>query len=172
MQTIKVKIKRIREEVALPEYKSALASGFDLAAAEDVIVKPGKTVLVPTGIAVEIPAGYELQIRPRSGISKRTKLRLPNAPGTVDADYRGEVGVLVENIMPPTQASGTVLIGVDGQLIETKDLYPVGTYLIRRGDRIAQGVIVPVVRAEFVEVDELSETERGAGGFGSTGVQG
>lgn len=172
MQTIKVKIKRIREEVALPEYKSALASGFDLAAAEDVIIKPGETVLVPTGIAVEIPAGYELQIRPRSGISKRTRLRLPNTPGTVDADYRGEVGVLVENTVPPTKASGSVVISVDGQLIETNDLYPVGTYIIRKGDRIAQAVIAPVVRAEFVEVDELSETERGAGGFGSTGVKG
>lgn len=171
MQAIKVKIKRMREGVQLPEYKSALASGFDLAAAEDVLVRPGETVVVPTGIAVEIPEGYELQIRPRSGVSKRTRLRLPNTPGTVDADYRGEVGVLVENTVPPTKASGTVLIGMDGQWIETNDLYPVGTYLIRRGDRIAQGVIVPVVRAEFVEVDELSETERGAGGFGSTGVR-
>lgn len=170
MQTIQVKIKRMREGVTLPEYKTPLASGFDLAAAEDVIIKPGETVLVPTGIAVEIPAGYELQIRPRSGVSKHTKLRLPNAPGTVDADYRGEVMVLVENTEPFVDEMVSYVFDIERKRRQRMEWYRYGTYLIRKGDRIAQGVIVPVVRAEFVEVDELSETERGAGGFGSTGV--
>lgn len=182
MQTIKVKIKRMREGVQLPEYKSVLASGFDLAAAEDVLVRPGETVVVPTGIAVELPPGYELQVRPRSGVSKRTKLRISNTPGTIDADYRGEIGILVDNLMPATTWVTNGVLTIEEELEPFNDdpfsddnedaKFMYGTYLIRRGDRIAQAVIAPVVRAEFVEVDELSETERGAGGFGSTGVRG
>lgn len=147
---VKVKIKKLHPDAVIPQYASEGASGFDLVAVEDVEVWPGETVKVRTGLAFEIPEGYELQIRPRSGISTKTKIRIPNSPGTVDADYRGEVLVLIEN---------------------TTDETTNALFQIRKGDRIAQGVIVPVVRAEFEEVEELSETKRGSGGFGSTGVR-
>lgn len=153
--TVPVKIKR-KPGVPMPAYATEGAAGFDLAAAEDVIIEPGQTVVVSTGLAVELPPGYELQIRPRSGISAYTKLRIANAPGTVDSDFRGEIGVIVDNIAAP---SG--------------DPFKDGTVLaecIRAGDRIAQAVITPIYRAVFEEVDALTPTERGAGGYGSTGV--
>lgn len=151
--TIRVKIKR-KPGVPMPAYATDGAAGFDLAAAEDVIIEPGQTVVVSTGLAVELPPGYELQIRPRSGISVKTKLRVQL--GTVDSDFRGEIGVIVDNIAVPSGDSfkdGTVL-----------------AECIRAGDRIAQAVITPVYRAVFEEVDALTPTERGAGGYGSTGV--
>jgi len=144
MSGITLKLRKIRERAILPAYQTPGAAGFDLCAAEDAVVSPGETALVPTGWAVEIPEGYELQVRPRSGIALKRALILPNAPGTIDADYRGEVGVILRNV---------------------------GTSLewIHRGDRIAQAVLSRVPRAEIVEVEELSDTERGVGGFGSTG---
>lgn len=138
MTEVTVRIKAVRPGVVPPAYMTEGAAGFDLCAAEDVVIAPGQTVLIPTGLAFEIPPGYELQIRPRSGLTLRTKLRVHF--GTVDRDFRGDVGVIAE-----------------------------GTCVIRKGDRIAQGVIAPVARASFIVADALTDTERGAGGFGSTG---
>ncbi|MEC2708113.1 dUTP diphosphatase [Bacillus thuringiensis] len=146
---LRTKIKRVRD-VELPRYAKPGDSGFDLVAAEDTIIWPGETKVVQTGLAFEIPPGYELQVRPRSGMTRNTKLRV--VLGTVDSGYRGEVGVLVDNIE-----------SVKGNLMSSQ--------LIEKGTRIAQGVIAPVVKAHFVEVDELSESDRGTGGFGSTGVK-
>ncbi len=146
---LRTKIKRVRD-VELPRYAKPGDSGFDLVAAEDTIIWPGETKVVPTGLAFEIPPGYELQVRPRSGMTRNTKLRV--VLGTVDSGYRGEVGVLVDNTEVPKAVN-------------------MQAHVIERGTRIAQGVIAPVVTAHFVEADELSDSERGNRGFGSTGVK-
>lgn len=153
-----IKIKRLHPDAVIPKYAHAGDSGFDLVAVEDVTVMPGETALVKTGLAFEIPIGYELQVRPRSGITLKTKLRVQL--GTVDSGYTGEIGIIVDNI------SGKEV----ETITETGKMYPLGTYIIRKGDRIAQGVIAPVAKMEFEEVDELSDTERSNKGFGSTGV--
>jgi dUTP pyrophosphatase len=136
------------EGLALPAYQSALAAGLDLLAAipEDapVVLAPGKYALVPTGLSIALPPGYEAQVRPRSGLAARHGVTVLNAPGTVDADYRGEIGVPLIN---------------HGEM----------PFTIRRGERIAQMVIASVVQAEFAPVTTLSSTARGSGGFGSTG---
>jgi dUTP pyrophosphatase len=193
-----VKIRKLHEYAAVPEYATQLSAGFDLVATEDVIIAPGETALIPTGLAFEIPEGHEMQIRPRSGITKNTKLRVGNAPGTCDADFRGEVKVIIDNIAQ-LRYSGTISVRVDtcrnyktldGGSVVTEDtrhyrnayaddnhydMYPrevpVGTYIIRKGDRIAQGIITPIIRATFEVVEELTETERGSGGFGSTSIR-
>ena len=150
MSTVKVEVRQLPngEGLALPAYQSALAAGLDLLAAvpEDapIILAPGKYTLVPTGLSIALPAGYEAQVRPRSGLAAKHGITVLNAPGTVDADYRGEIGV---------------------PLINHSDV----PFTIRRGERIAQMVIASVVQAEFVPVATLSPTERGSGGFGSTG---
>lgn len=146
---LRTKIKRVRD-VELPRYAKPGDSGFDLVAAEDTIIWPGETKVVPTGLAFEIPPGYELQVRPRSGITRNTKLRV--VLGTVDSGYRGEVGVLVDNTEIPKTTN-------------------MQAHVIEKGTRIAQGVIAPVVTAHFEEVDELSDSERGTNGYGSTGVK-
>jgi len=132
----------------LPSYQSAHAAGLDLlaAVAEDspLILAPGQRALVPTGISVALPAGYEAQVRPRSGLASKHGVTVLNAPGTVDADYRGEIGVLLIN-------------------------HGDAPFAIRRGERIAQMVIASALRAELVATTALSSTERGSGGFGSTG---
>ena len=175
-----LKVKRLHEDAVIPRYAHAGDSGFDLVAVEDVIVEPGETVKVPIGLAFEIPFGYELQIRPRSGITTKTKLRVQF--GTVDAGYRGEVAVAVDHLLSGGSFEDYLLALVDGNYltwldgeadveVEGKYYFDVEVpYLIRKGDRIAQGVIAPVARATFEEADELDETARGAGGFGSTGV--
>ncbi len=129
----------------LPAYMTDAASGADLVAAldEELVLMPGMRALVPTGLAVAIPAGYEGQVRPRSGLALRAGVTVLNAPGTIDADYRGPLGVILANTGP-------------------------APFVVRRGDRIAQLVIAPVTRARFEIVDELDETAR-PGGFGSTG---
>ena len=148
--TIDVRIKRLPhgEGLALPSYQSALAAGLDLIAAVPadgpLTLSPGARALVPTGIAIALPQGHEAQVRPRSGLAVRHGLTVLNAPGTVDADYRGEVQVLLINL-----GSETVTIA--------------------RGMRIAQLVIAPVARATLHETASLDETLRGQGGFGSTG---
>jgi dUTP pyrophosphatase len=142
----KVKIKRVHPDAVIPKYATPGSAGFDMVAVEDVTLEPGEAKLVRTGLAFEIPEGYEMQVRPRSGISLKTPLRIANSPGTVDADFRGEVRIIAWN-------TGDDEISIN------------------KGDRIAQGVIAPVVRAQFEVVDELSETERGAGAFGSTGTK-
>lgn len=140
-----VRIKRLRE-VELPRYQSADASGFDLIAAinEEFVLRPLERIAIPTGIALEIPAGFEGQVRPRSGRALSEGLALINAPGTIDADYRGELKVILVNL------------GSEPLMIQP-------------GDRIAQLIIAPVARATLVEVQELASTERGDGGFGHTG---
>jgi dUTP pyrophosphatase len=164
-----VKIKRLKD-VPLPQYAKSGDAGFDLVAAEDVIIEPGQTVIVPTGLAFELPSGYEMQIRPRSGISAKTKLRV--VLGTVDAGYRGEVGVIVDNIkryyeIPGARKARTI----DNERVDVDIVCAAASYVIRKGDRIAQAVIKPVEQAQFIEVDELSESARGEGGFGSTGTK-
>jgi dUTP pyrophosphatase len=137
--------------VPLPSYETAGAAGADLRAnlppeARDtgLTLAPGARALVPTGLRIEIPEGYEVQVRPRSGLALKHGLALPNAPGTIDSDYRGPLGVIVVNL------------GEEA-------------YTVCHGDRIAQLVVAPVVRARFGAVGALSDTVRGAGGFGSTG---
>jgi dUTP pyrophosphatase len=165
---LRVKIKRLKD-VELPKYAKPGDAGFDLVAAEDVIIGPGETRIVPTGLAFEIPPGYELQIRPRSGISARTKLRV--ILGTIDSGYRDGIGIIVENTATHSDFNDFTVSGLNGDVIDTK--YPVNeeARIVQKGDRIAQGVIAPVETAHFVEVDELSESRRGKNGFGSTGVK-
>lgn len=130
----------------LPEYATSGAAGFDFKANinEPWVLHPGEHLMIPTGLYFAIPDGYELQVRPRSGLAAKQKVSVLNTPGTIDADYRGEVKVILINLNN-------------------------SNVLINPGDRIAQGVISPVIHAEFEEVTELSETSRGEGGFGSTG---
>ncbi|TWK51981.1 dUTP diphosphatase [Bacillus licheniformis] len=165
-----VNIKRLSPDAKIPQYAHASDACFDLVAAEDVVIEPGETALVKTGLAFEVPEGYEMQIRPRSGITLKTKLRVQL--GTVDAGYRGEVGVIVDNIAPLNME-----VPFDyGPLMVTGEIYrmngdlPQFSYIIRKGDRIAQAVIKPVEQAAFTEVTELGGSDRGAGGFGSSGV--
>jgi dUTP pyrophosphatase len=144
--TLAVDIVHLDPDAETPEYATPGAAGFDFVAIKDTEVAPGQTVLVKTGIAMAIPQGYELQVRPRSGTSLKTTLRVANSPGTVDSDYRGEICIIITN----TAIYGDVIV-------------------IKKGDRIAQGVICPVLQATFILCDELNKTKRGEGGFGSTG---
>ncbi len=146
-EKVKIKFKKLENfKGELPSYATALASGMDVRAclSEPVTLKPGERTLIPTGLSVEIPRGYEIQVRPRSGLAIKKGLSLVNTPGTIDADYRGEIKVIVINL------------GQEPIVIEDQE-------------RIAQLVVAPVVLAEIEEVDGLDETERGEGGFGSTG---
>ncbi|MGZ3787272.1 MAG: dUTP diphosphatase [Bacteriovorax sp.] len=149
---IEVKVKKLShydESFPLPSYETKGAAGADVRASlgenEQMILKPGERVLVPTGLSMEIPHGYEIQVRPRSGLSFKTGLMVLNSPGTIDSDYRGEVKIILGNL-------------------GTKE------EIIHHGDRVAQLVLAPVTQARYVvTTEELSETARGAGGFGSTG---
>lgn len=141
--TVRVGIFRDGEE-ALPVYATALSSGVDLRSNEYAVIPPGGRLSVGTGIRLEIPEGFECQVRPRSGLAMKHGVTVLNAPGTIDADYRGEVRVILVNL---------------GE----------NPFVIERGDRIAQMVLAPVSRIEWSEKDLLSETGRGSGGFGSTG---
>ncbi|MED4083885.1 deoxyuridine 5'-triphosphate nucleotidohydrolase [Halalkalibacterium halodurans] len=169
---MQVKVKRVRASAKLPVYKTDGSAGFDLFAAEEVIVEPGDTKKIPLGLAFEIPKGYVLYIVPRSGISLRTKLRQPNSVGVIDSDYRGEVQMLFENTSNEfSSGSKWEPFSVKEELIVDRGrIYPYQTYLIRKGEAICQGIIQKVEHASFIESDELSETTRGTGGFGSTGV--
>ena len=148
--TIRVEVKLLPhgDGLALPAYQTAHAAGLDLlaAVAEDtpLVLQPGRTALVPTGLTIALPEGFEAQVRPRSGLAAKHGVTVLNAPGTVDADYRGEVSVLLIN-------------------------HGDKAFTIRRGERIAQLIIAAVVRADLVPVTSLSSTMRGSGGFGSTG---
>jgi dUTP pyrophosphatase len=147
--TVDVRIRRLPHaaDLSLPSYATEGAAGADLCAAVDgeVVIAPGERTAVATGLVLEIPLGYEGQVRPRSGLAIRRGVTVVNAPGTIDSDYRGEVMVLLVNL-----GAEPVVIG--------------------RGDRIAQLVIAPVSRARFTAADDLSPSDRGDGGFGSTGV--
>ena len=140
-----IKVKKLYKDVVLPEYKTSGAAAFDFESMIDIIINPNETKIIPTGLAFEIPDGYELQVRPRSGLSAKTKLRVSNSPGTIDSDYRGEVCIILDNISSEE------------------------SYTINKGERIAQGVISKIEKITFEEVEDLSETERGEAGFGSTG---
>lgn len=146
MTTPRVQIRRLRPDAIVPRYQTADAAGMDLHAALDqpMQIAPGAVVAVPTGLAMAIPRGWEGQVRPRSGLALKHAVTVANAPGTLDADFRGPVMVLLINLGREP-------------------------FTIEHGHRVAQLVIAPVAQAELVEVDELSVTERGAGGFGSTG---
>ncbi len=149
-QRVVVRIMRIEEghDLPLPAYASSGASGMDLRAAvrEPITLEPGEIRLIPTGIAVSIPEGYEAQVRPRSGLALRHGIGMVNAPGTVDSDYRGEIGVILVN-------------------------WGKEPFLVRRGDRIAQMVIARTCRVDLEEVSRLDNTSRGAGGFGHSGLE-
>lgn len=149
MSFVKVKkLEHFDHDLPLPKYETTWAAGADLRAClgkgEKISIAPGQRVLVPTGLSFEIEPGFEVQVRPRSGLSLKTHLLVVNSPGTIDADYRGEVKIILGNF------------GVEDEIIE-------------HGDRIAQMVLAPVVQAKFEIADELSQTQRGEGGFGSTG---
>jgi dUTP diphosphatase len=143
---VPVRIRRLRPDAVLPRYMTDQAAGMDLAAAIDVplTLSPGMRARVGTGIAVSLPAGYEAQIRPRSGLADRHGVSLLNSPGTIDADYRGEIGVILVN-------------------------HGDQPFTIRSGDRIAQMVIGPICRVQWIEVEVLDDSDRGVGGFGHTG---
>ena len=163
-----IKIKKVHPNAVIPKYAHEGDVGFDLVAVEDVVIEPGETALIKTGIALELPQGYELQVRPRSGITLRTKLRVQL--GTIDSNYRGEIGVIVDNISIVKPGWAKWVLDAKGEKIRTIGSYLLGTHKISKGDRIAQAVIAPVVQATFEEVDELSDSERGQNGFGSSGV--
>ena len=159
-------IEKCREDAHLPAYAHDGDAGMDLYAAEDVVIEPGKSALVPVGIKLAIPDGYEVQIRPRSGVSLKTPLRIPNAPGTIDCGYRDEVNVIVYN------ASICVDEGVSEPLtLDSKGCIH-GTYKIRKGDRIAQMVVAKVEYCKFVETGNVKDIgEDRGGGFGSSGIR-
>ena len=148
---VDVRVKRLPhgKDLPLPTYQTQSSAGLDLQAAiapqTKLVIEPGSRELVPTGLAIELPEGFEAQIRPRSGLALKKGITLVNTPGTIDADYRGEIGV--------------ILINHGSEPFE-----------IERGDRIAQMIVAPIVQARLIEVDDLSSSDRGAGGFGSTGV--
>lgn len=146
MDDVPVRVKRLPhfEGLTLPAYATEGAAGMDVLAAEDISLAPGARHAVATGLAVAIPPGLEIQVRPRSGLALKHGISVPNTPGTIDSDYRGELKVILIN-------------------------HGVEDFEIRRGDRIAQLVLAPVTRASWLPVDELDETSRGEGGFGSTG---
>lgn len=143
---VAIRVKRLPhgEGLAFPAYATDGAAGMDVLAAEDVALAPAARHAVATGLALAIPPGYEIQVRPRSGLALKHGITVPNTPGTIDSDYRGELKVILINL-------GTE------------------PFRIRRGDRIAQLVLAPVTRASWLAVDQLDETTRGVGGFGSTG---
>jgi dUTP pyrophosphatase len=143
---VPVPVKRLEHfgDLELPAYATDGAAGMDVVAAEDVTLPPGGRHAVATGLAMAVPDGFELQVRPRSGLALKHGISLPNTPGTIDSDYRGELKVILIN-------------------------HGDRAFDIRRGDRIAQLVLAPVVRASWLKVDELDDTARGEGGFGSTG---
>ena len=165
-EEIKIELKRLRKEAVKPFYARPGDAGMDLCAACDLSIAPGECKAVPTGWALNIPPGYEVQIRPRSGLSLRTRLRIPNAPGTIDSGYKDELAVLLYNASAEHGDSAGRLLD-----IEEKDNRS-GTYRIRRGDRIAQMVPARCAAAELVLTEAFTEgvADRG-GGFGSSGVR-
>ncbi len=143
-----VLIKRLSKNIMLPKYETEGSSGLDLAANIDgqIEIPPGKSAIIPTGLAVAIPNNFEIQIRPRSGLAAKNQISVLNTPGTIDADYRGEIKVILINLSDKI-------------------------FTVEKGLRIAQMVLCPIVKAKFKEVTELEITKRGSGGFGSTGIK-
>ena len=143
---VKILVKRFGKDIELPSYKTSGSSGMDLLAyiKKKITIHPGKKAIIPTGIAVAIPKNYEMQIRPRSGLSAKKGISVLNTPGTIDSDYRGEIQIILVNL---------------GQ----------NSFEVKSGDRIAQMVLCPIAKTQFKEVKTLPNTIRGKGGFGSTG---
>ena len=143
----KILIKRLSKAVSLPKYETSGSSGMDLAAniESSINIGPGKISIIPTGLALSIPKGFEVQIRPRSGLAAKNKISVLNTPGTIDADYRGEIKVILVNLGHES-------------------------FKVEKGLRVAQMVVCPVEQVQLIEVSDLSETQRGKGGFGSTGT--
>ena len=141
-------IKRLSKNISLPKYETDGSSGMDLAAniENKIEIAPGKSAIIPTGLSVSIPKNFEIQIRPRSGLAAKNRISVLNTPGTIDADYRGELKVILINLGDTA-------------------------YIIEKGLRIAQMVLCPVIKATLKEVETLEETKRGSGGFGSTGIK-
>ena len=141
-------IKRLSKDIILPKYETSGSSGLDLSAniKTPVKIEPGKTTIIPTGVSVSIPKNFEIQIRPRSGLAAKNQITVLNTPGTIDADYRGEINVILINLSKET-------------------------FVVENGARIAQMVVCPVIKAKLKEVDSLDNTSRGSGGFGSTGMK-
>ena len=141
-------IKRLSKDIILPKYETSGSSGLDLSAniKTPVKIEPGKTTIIPTGVSVSIPKNFEIQIRPRSGLAAKNQISVLNTPGTIDADYRGEIKVILINLSKET-------------------------FIVENGARIAQMVVCPVIKAKLKEVDSLDNTSRGSGGFGSTGMK-
>lgn len=146
-EPIDIPIKRLESagDLPLPSYETDGSAGMDVRAAEEAVIAPGNRALVGTGFAFAIPAGYEIQVRPRSGLALKKGVSIPNTPGTIDSDYRGELKVILIN-------------------------HGEEDFRVERGDRIAQIIVAPVQRGVLIEVADLGETQRGSGGFGSTGV--
>ena len=144
----KILIKRLSKNVPLPKYETDGSSGMDLSAniEKNVDIKPGKSAIIPTGLSVSIPKNFEIQIRPRSGLAAKNQITVLNTPGTIDADYRGELKVILINLSDKT-------------------------FIVKKGLRIAQMVLCPIIKAKLKEVNTLDDTERGSGGFGSTGIK-
>ena len=141
-------IKRLSKKINLPKYETEGSSGMDLAACIDkeIKIKPGQISIIPTGISVSIPKNFEIQIRPRSGLAAKNQISVLNTPGTVDADYRGEIKVIIINLGKKS-------------------------FIVEKGTRIAQMVVCPIIKAKIKEVDSLEKTTRGSRGFGSTGTK-
>jgi len=170
-------VKKLNPDIEKIVYNRNGDSGFDLRATETVIIQPGETVSIPVGLSFELPSGVEIQVRPRSGLSLKTKLRV--VLGTVDSNYRGEVKVIMDNINYPQHEiiNGNFTTKYTKMVMNLKNEYeviehsvPVGSYIIHKGERIAQAVLVPVYRGIAIYKTELSGTERGIKGFGSSGV--
>ena len=167
---IQIPYEKCREGARMPEYAHIDDSGMDLYALEDYTIHPGETKLIPTGLKFAIPNGYELQIRPKSGRCLKTKLRVANTPATIDAGFRGEVCVIVENVEAPIQDI-TYEFDNDGHPVITSILHGADHY-IHKGEKFAQLVLAEVPKANFYLVDKVMEdTERADGGFGSTGLK-
>ena len=143
-----VLIKRLSKNIELPKYETDGSSGMDLTANIDqqIKIEPGKVSIIPTGISLSIPKNFEIQIRPRSGLAAKNQVSVLNTPGTIDADYRGEIKIILINLGDKA-------------------------YIVEKGARIAQMVLCPIIKAKLREVENLDETERGSGGFGSTGIK-
>ena len=140
-----LRFKKVHPDTVLPAYAHKSDAGMDLRSVADVVIAPGRRTLVPTGLVMLLPPGYEAQVRPRSGLALKHGVTVLNTPGTIDSGYRGEVGVILAN-------------------------FGDADFTVKKGDKIAQAVIAPVTQPEIVETDTIDETDRGAGGFGSTGV--
>lgn len=164
MFNVNVYVEVCRDDVELPEYAHKNDSGMDVRSAGDVTIEPGQTVIIPTGLKVAIPLGYEIQVRPRSGVSYKTPLRIANAPGTIDCAYKDEIGIIVTN---------TSQLNAYNEIFTLESKHnKQGTYQIKKGDRIAQLVLQTVPQISWVKVTSVAEVGSNRnGGFGSTGIK-